>query len=168
MTGFSLVACPRQLVISNDTGGRSRPYLRTKQLGQPGFAPSVGRAHVDPHADAVAGLVRQLGHLPAAVVHIGDTVAVDALFPMIGVARVATLHGVLTRRRVARATLSLLRADSRADHGAGGGGGIAAASAADLVTDDAADHGADQGTAGRGARTVTIVESGLVPAFAFG
>src|SRR5690242_16382198 len=97
-----------------------------------------------------------------AVVHIRDPVAIDPLFPMFGVARVATLDRVFTRRRIASAALGLVGADARSDHSARGRRGISAPTAADLVADHAADHGAEKcSTRGSTGSIGALVDAGL-------
>src|SRR5689334_9186824 len=135
--------------------------------------PLLGRAHVDPHADAIAGLVGQLGHAATPVVDVRHAVAVDALLHVLVVVRLAALHRVRARRRrlvVAVAAARLCVADARTDDRARGSRRAAAVTMTDLVADRRTDHGAEQRRATRIARprrtVVTVVVARLVPAFA--
>src|ERR1700704_6447320 len=114
-----------------------RVHAHTAIPNNLGLAPRLlGGADVDPHADAVARLVGQLGHAAAAMVDVRDAVAVDTLLDILTVVRLATLRRVGTRRRgliVAIATTGLGVADTGADDGARGGGRAAAVTMADLV-----------------------------------
>src|SRR4029079_14799724 len=95
------------------------------------------------------GTIRQLGHLAAAVVHVGHAVAIDTLLVFVVVARLATLHAVgLRRGHRPITTHALLVTDGRADHGATRSGRLAALAVADLVADDGADGCAEQRAAG--------------------
>src|SRR5262245_59450474 len=114
-----------------------------------------GRADIHPDADAVTGLVRQLGHTATAVVDVRHAVAIDALLHVFVVVRLAALHRVGARRRrlvVAAATTGLRVADAGTDDRARGGGRAAAVTVADLVADRGTDHGAEQRRTGRVAR----------------
>src|SRR5688500_7072221 len=131
------------------------------------------RPYIDAHADAVAGAVGQLGHLAAAVVHVGDAVAIVTLFPLVLVTRLATLHRVFARRHggVPATAFGLLRTDCGADDGSRRGGRVPAPATTDLMANDGADHAAKDGATGGAARqraitVATFVVAGFVPAFA--
>src|SRR5687768_14051903 len=73
MTGSSLVACARQLASKTMRAVKTAHTVMANNSFIPPL-PLFRRAHVHTDADAVAGLVRHLGHLAAAVVHISHTV----------------------------------------------------------------------------------------------
>jgi hypothetical protein len=108
--------------------------------------PLPGRANVDAHADAVARIVRHLGHVFLAVVTVQDPVPVDTLFAVLPVARFATLDRICDALDVVAVSVTgCVVADCSANQRAGNCCRVIAASAADLVTDDAANDGTNEG-----------------------
>src|SRR6185295_16360668 len=134
--------------------------------------------HIDPHADAIARIVRQRRGLAPAAVLVCDAVPVHSVFVCLLVPHFAALGVVragLGRHRVARvAALPGVVPNGRADDGTGDGGGTATIAAADLITDrrtdDAAqDHGAGRGSIGgiaARARHFHLLVTSLGPALA--